>query len=413
MSQERMKKGPYGGRIRSLFLVALFAALISTLSCPGQIQESPWVWGPNLGAIGDDHVAISWYTSRPAGVDLHYARTEVYERTGSWEETLIFAPHEGGAEIRLGDLSPGTAYTYQVVIYEGDAFYPRPVGAFTTADAETEAFSFFVYGETQTYPDRHKLVTEAMLNDEADAALVFHTGNLVEAPTPERFRNFFWAIDELARSHPYLAVLGERERDDPAYYEFLALPTGGGTANEQWWSFDYGYVHFVGLDSTLPDQAEATEKMQEQLEWLKGDLARTDALFKIVLFHHPLYTSAAPGGSNEELRSLLEPVLLEHDVDVVFCGHVRCYEHLYRNGIHHIVTGGGGAALQEPIDEAAPGTVSRRYGMLHYIRVTVNGATLRVEAIPAANIIDGEVMPIPRGHSIDAFTVTKDSAEDS
>ena len=371
------------------------------------------MWGPNLGAIGDDHVAISWYTSRPAGVDLHYAKTEIYERTGSWEETLIFEPHEGGAEIRLGDLSPGTAYTYQVDIYEGDAFYPRPLGTFTTADVKTEVFSFFVYGDTQTYPDRHKLVTEAMLNDEVDAALVFHTGDLVESPTPERFRNFFWAIDELARSHPYLTVLGNHERGDPAYYEFLALPPGGGTANEQWWSFDYGNVHFIGLDSTLLDHVDATSQMQAQMEWLEADLANTKALFKIVFFHQPLYTSAAVGGVNDELRALWEPILLEHDVDIVFCGHIHCYEHLYRNGIHHIITGGGGGALQEPIDETAPGTVSRRYGMLHYMRVVVTGPTIRVEAVPVANVIHEEVMPIPNGPSIDTFTVRKSSAEDS
>lgn len=410
MLRERKRRRPRERRSQCLLLMGLLGVLVFTLCCLGQIQGSPWVWGPNLGAIGHDHVAVSWYTSRAVGADVHYAKTVVYEKTGNWEETLIFEPHEGGAEMRLGDLSPGTAYTYQVIFYEGDTLYPRPAGTFTTASAETETFSFFVYGDTQTYPDRHKLVTEAMLKDEANAALIFHTGNLVESPTPERFRNFFWAIGELARSHPYLTVLGEHEQGDPAYYEFLALPTGGGTANEQWWSFDYGNVHFVGLDSTLLG-AEARGQMQEQLEWLKSDLASTDSLFKIVLFHHPLYTSSAPGGSNEDLRSLWEPVLLEHDVDVVFCGHVHCYEHLYRNGIHHIVTGGGGAALQAPIDEIAPGTVSRRYGMLHYMRVTVDGFTLRVEAIPAASVIDGEVMPIPSGHSIDAFTVTKRSTE--
>lgn len=406
MLQER-RRGPRKRKSRSLLLAGLFAALIYALCCLGQIQESPRVWGPNLGAIGYDHVAISWYTSRAVGADVHYAKTTFYEKTGTWEETLIFEPHEGGAEMRLGNLSPGTAYTYQVVFYEGDALYPCPEGSFTTASPEIQTFSFFVYGDTQTYPDRHKLVAETMLQDESDAALIFHTGDLVESPTPERFRNFFWAIGELARSHPYLTVLGNHERGDPAYYDFLALPPGGGTANEQWWSFDYGNVHFVGLDSTLLDHAGATSQMQVQMEWLEDNLANTEALFKIVFFHQPLYTSAAVGGVNEELRALWEPIFLEHNVDVVFCSHVHCYEHVYRNGIHHIITGGGGAPLQTPIGEVAEGTISRRYGMLHYMRVMVDGSTLQVEAIPVASVIDGEVMPIPSGHSIDAFTVTK------
>jgi 3',5'-cyclic AMP phosphodiesterase CpdA len=411
MLQNRKKKRSYERRPRFWLLTGLLVILTVTFCCLGQIQESPWVWGPNLGAIGTDYVAISWYTSRPVGADLHYAKTEIVEKTGSWEETLIFEPHEGGAEIRLGDLASGTAYTYQVVLYEGDAIYACPVGTFMTASPEIQTFSFFVYGDTQSYPDRHKLVATAMLQDEVDAALIFHTGDLVESPTPERFRNFFWAIGDLARLHPYLTVLGNHERGAPAYYDFLALPPGGGEANEQWWSFDYGNIHFVGLDSTLLGHAGAATQMQAQMEWLEADLAETKALFKIIFFHQPLYTSAAAGGVNEELRALWEPLFIEHNVDVVFCGHVHCYEHLYRNGIHHIVTGGGGAPLEPPIEEAAEGTVSRRYGMLHYMRVMVDGSTLRVEAIPVASVIDEEIMPVPSGRSIDAFTVTKHPVE--
>ncbi len=394
------------GRSLCGVFVGFFLFLLGLGLC-GQDGASPWVWGPVLGAIGEDYVAISWNTTPALPADLHYARREGYESTGAWEETLSFEPHAGVAEIRLGNLKPGTAYSYQLVLYDGDAAYPSPVGAFTTSSQGIPRFSFLVYGDTRTFPDRHKLVADTMARNEPDAALVIHVGDLVDSPTLPEFANFFWAIGDLARSHPYLAVLGNHEKGDQSYYDFLALPPGGGVASEEWWSFDYGGVHFVGLDSVVAGNPDAVARMREEVEWLKDDLARSRAPFKVVFFHTPIYSSSWRGGVNPGLRDLLEPIFLENGVDLIFCGHMHGYEHFYLAGIHHVVTGGGGAPLQEPIKEAAEGTVFRRYEMLHYMRVTVDGDTMRVEAIPVASVYSDEVHLVPSGRPIDSFTITK------
>lgn len=388
-------------------LSAVFLAFGLTVCIHGQEIESPWIWGPILGAIGEDYVAISWNTSRAVGVDLHYAKEVFYNATATWEETLICAPHEGVAEIWLRDLAPGTTYQYQVVIYEGDAIYSKPIGSFTTSSQKTQEFLFLVYGDTRSFIDRHKLVADTMAQQEAAAAFVINTGDLVESPTADRFENFFVAIEALARSCPYLAVLGNHERNDPLYFEFLALPPGGGEVGEQWWSFDYGNVHVVGLDSSVITAVNAAALMQEQTEWMKADLASSDAKFKVVIFHHPIYSSIWKDGVDESLRKLWEPIFLEGGVDVVFCGHMHCYEHFYVNGLHHIVTGGGGAPLQDPIDTAPDGLVFRRYGMLHYLRVKITENMMRVEAIPVASVYNDEVHLAPSGRSIDSFTITK------
>jgi hypothetical protein len=394
-------------QLSTLFIGVLLAFSVVGF---GQKSESPWIWGPNLGVIGEDFVAISWNTSRAVGVDLYYATAATYGATANWEETLTFEPHTGVAEIRLGDLLPETTYYYQAVIYEGDALYPRPVGHFTTSSAETESFSFLVYGDTQTFPDRHKLVADTMAQEEPDASFVVHTGDLVEPPTPEQFQNFFWAVDTLIRTHPYLTVFDNHENGNPYYYEFFSLPAGGGESNEQWWSFDYGNIHLVGLDSTLLTDVNAGEEMQNQTDWLQADLSHSGALVKIVFFSRPFYASAIPGGVDEALRDLWEPVFLEHHVDIVFTGHMHCYEHLYVNGIHYIVTGGGGAPLQEPSEEAAEGMIFHRYGMLHYMRITVKDGSIKVEAVPVASVYNSEVLRVPTGRPIDSFTITKTSS---
>jgi phosphodiesterase/alkaline phosphatase D-like protein len=391
---------------RFIRLAVIVALLSISLGVFAQ-QDSPLVWGPNLGAISDDSIAITWNTSRPVSVDLHYATANFYDSTANWEETLYFEAHEDVAEIWLDGLLPATKYRYQLVLYEGDAIYECPIGYFTTSSPETRSFSFLVYGDTRTNQDLNKLVSDTMARDNLDAALVINTGDLVESPTIGRFKDFFSAIGDLALCHPYLCVIGNHEKASPRYYEFCPLPTGGGKADEQWWSFDYGNVHFVGIDTNTFKGADAISLMREQIEWVKSDLEFSKATFKVVFFHHPIYSSTWDAGVNEPLQQMWEQIFVDNGVDVVFNGHMHCYEHFYMKGIHHVVTGGGGAPLQEPVENIAPGTVFRRYRVLHYLRVTVSDNMMRVEAIPVGSVYDDQVHLTPGTQAMDSFTIYK------
>lgn len=392
--------------MRRFILVAFLVALLCALAL-GQEEGTPLVWGPILGAIGEDSIAITWQTSRPVDGEVDYAIASNYDATGSWEGTVTLASVKGSGEIRIDGLRPGTEYRYRLVVYEGDAVYESRVGRFTTA-GEDGSFTFLVYGDTRTFPLRHELVANTMARDEPDAAFVVNTGDLVESPTIGRFRSFFRAISDLALDHPYLAVIGNHEKGSPRYYTFLSLPPGGGKSNEEWWSFDYGLVHLVGIDSNSLTGADAIARMREQMEWVKDDLKSSDAPFKVVFFHHPIYSSTWNGGVNGPLRANWEEIFRQTGVDVVFNGHMHCYEHFYVHGIHYVVTGGGGAPLQDAMEYVAPGTVFRRYKTLHYVRVTVDRDTMRVEMIPVASVYDDEVHPAPSGRPIDSFTISAD-----
>lgn len=388
--------------MRRVILTGILAALLSSLAL-AQEGENPLVWGPILGAVTEDSIAMTWETSRPVGGDLNYATASEYAATGSWEGTVALDQVKGSGGVEIDGLKPGTDYRYRLVLYEGDTVYESPVGSFTTAS--DAPFTFLVYGDTRTYPDRHELVADTMAEDEPDAAFVVNTGDLVESPTIGRFRSFFAAIGKLALDHPYLAVIGNHEKGSPRYYRFLALPTGGGKSNEEWWSFDYGPVHFVGIDSNSLTGADAIARMRDQVEWVKEDLTGSDAPFKVVFFHHPIYSSTWDGGVNGPLRDTWEEIFREGGVDIVFNGHMHCYEHFYVHGIHHVVTGGGGAPLQDAMEYVAAGTVFRRYKTLHYIRVTVDRDAIRVDMIPVASVYDDEVHPTPCGRAVDSFTI--------
>lgn len=365
--------------------------------------SSPWIFGPVLGAIGNDVVVISWETSRSVSIDLHYGLAQVHQGSGSWSETLTFDRQKGKAEIWLHDLMPDTEYRYQLIAYEGDAVYPSKLGSFRTAAATARAFTFVVYGHTRSFPDRHKLVADTMTRDEEGAAFVVHVGELVESLTPDRLANFRWAIADLARSIPYLTVVGSEATNTDAYYKGFALPQGGGTSGEEWWSFDYGSVHLIGLDSTLTDPSN--ERAQEQLVWLRQDLSTSAAELTVVLCTASFYGSAYPTGTNEALVSLWEPVLRGGGVDLVVSGETGGYEHVYTGGIHYLTTGGGGGPLAASPNEQIPGLVFSRYEVLHYIRITVTDNALRAEAVPVASVIDDEIYLTPSGKAIDSFVI--------
>ncbi len=366
-------------------------------------QGDPWLWGPILGAIDEDSVMITWKTTREVTAVIQYAREQVYIGNEEWEETMLLSPDEGLFQFQLTNLLSGTTYRYQVILYYGDVVYPGPIGRFTTSSVDKREFLFLVYGNTHTFPERVARVAATMAVHESEAAFVIHSGNLIGYSSREEWERFFITAGELILSRPLLAVIGENEVDDADYYKFLSLPLGGGESAEQWWSFSYGNILIIGLDSNLALHADA--QAAEQTAWLQTELAAAQAKFIVVVVHHPLFSSIYAGGENAILRDAWHAIFVEYGVDLVFSGYVGGYEHIRRDGIHYIVTGGGGGPLSDRPEQIAPWTVRRRWRVLHYIRVTVAGEQLFVAAIPVAVIVGDELFPIPNGRPFDRFII--------
>ena len=69
-------------------------------------------------------------------------------------------------------------------------------------------------------------------------------------------------------------------------------------------------VQFFALDSVNLDD--------DQLSWFDRQLSESKAEWKIVFFHHPIYSSGRYELSSAARRATLEGVLIEHQVDAVF-----------------------------------------------------------------------------------------------
>jgi tartrate-resistant acid phosphatase type 5 len=85
-----------------------------------------------------------------------------------------------------------------------------------------------------------------------------------------------------------------------------------------------------------------------QLNWLERELAASQAAWKIVIGHHPVFTVAGGDKNTKELIELLHPLLLRHGVHVYVNGHIHNQQYLEVDGIHYITTGAGSQALPVP-----------------------------------------------------------------
>jgi tartrate-resistant acid phosphatase type 5 len=125
----------------------------------------------------------------------------------------------------------------------------------------------------------------------------------------------------------------------PARYYAHREPIGG--SNE---------VLFVHLDTSPFVKAYrkngSSYKVQDQdpqaqLRWLDTVLSESQARWKIVVGHHPIYAAATTHGDTQELIEDVLPVLQRHGVRIYFCGHDHVLQHLVHDNLNFFVCGGG------------------------------------------------------------------------
>ena len=126
----------------------------------------------------------------------------------------------------------------------------------------------------------------------------------------------------------FYAALGNHDDPSQAMYKLFNMD------GKRFYSFKAprGSVRFFALDSTY--------MQKQQLDWLEKELSSSDSEWKIAFFHHPLYSSGEKHGSDEQLRTQIEPLFVKNGVDLVLTGHEHFYERLKpQHGIHYIISG--------------------------------------------------------------------------
>jgi alkaline phosphatase len=156
---------------------------------------------------------------------------------------------------------------------------------------------------------------------------------------------------------PHYHVLGNHEFDNVTRSDLLSLIHNTGIpAGRTYYSFDLNGIHCVVLDADYTvaephrpfDMQTASDSFwvwqdawipQEELDWLAGDLARSD-LPTVVFTHQLLHRDSMEDHTIKNadvVRGILEA---DGQVLAVFSGHDHRGEIAFRNGIHYLVLEG-------------------------------------------------------------------------
>lgn len=117
------------------------------------------------------------------------------------------------------------------------------------------------------------------------------------------------------------------------YLDYFDLP-----GNERYYDFAWGSVQLFMLDSD-PSEPDGVMSDSRQATWLSERLAASTARWKIVVMHHPPFSSALHGST-----FYMQWPYKQWGADLVFAGHDHDYERIEVDGLPFIVAGLGGAS---------------------------------------------------------------------
>lgn len=173
---------------------------------------------------------------------------------------------------------------------------------------------------------------------------------------------------------PFHAVLGNHDvedgRQDQVQYPLFNM----GGRNYYTLHHGDGLLDVFMLDSTDCDAA--------QVGWVEQELRASRARWKVVVLHHPLYSSGKKHGSHTGLRTKLEPIFIRYGIDVVFSGHDHIYERTRpQQGIQYFVTGAGGKSRRGATDLKSPIRATSFDADNHFMLIDVDHDRINFQAI--------------------------------
>lgn len=82
------------------------------------------------------------------------------------------------------------------------------------------------------------------------------------------------------------------------------------------------------------------QDMDAQLQWIEQTLASSDARWKIVIGHHPVYADTEKNISERtDMQARVVPMLEKYNVALYICGHIHNFQHIQPQGskVHYVV----------------------------------------------------------------------------
>ena len=320
---------------------------------------------PYLQDVQQESVRVVWTSTNAGAGKVRWAEgpegpwQEVDASSRAWttditEDTEDYTEYEA----TLDELVPSSAYCYEVLV--DDQVVASNLRFDTSWPSNGRKVRILAFGDSGNASAEQAALRDEFLKHDFDVFL--HLGDMAygDGRYTEFEERVFTMYRDLLHRTPTWPTIGNHEygiANGQPYVDVYHLPEMAlqEADQERYYSFDVGDVHFVSLDSNTEMLLKVLAP-NNMLDWLRQDLEATDKTWKIVFFHHPPFSSSERT-ANLQIQLLINPILEEHGVDAVLCGHDHHYERSVpiadaqptprdMGGIPYFVVGSGGAGLR-------------------------------------------------------------------
>ncbi|MBO9699568.1 MAG: metallophosphoesterase [Sporocytophaga sp.] len=310
-------------------------------------DKTSLVRGPYLQKPTPTSMILRWRTNNKVNSIVKYglSPTDLTQSTIDLFETTEHT-------VLLSDLKPYTKYYYSIgfgdSILQGNDqnyFLTPPV-----KDSQGK-YSFWVIGDCGNNSINQIKVRDQFFRyrgSNLTNGMLLLGDNAYWSGSDDEYKTGFFSIYErdalkniplypAPGNHDY-AMNSERQADHKiAYYDIFDTPSNGEaggvpSGTEAFYSFDYGNIHFLSLDS-YGKEDNATrlyDTLGAQVEWVKRDLEANKSKWIVAFWHHAPYTMGHHNSDTETelalIRSNFIRILERYGVDLIICGHSHSYE---------------------------------------------------------------------------------------
>jgi hypothetical protein len=299
----------------------------------------------------ENAVTIRWRTDAPTD-----SRFEAGTSVGDYTLTTYNATPTTEHEVRITGLSANTKYYYRF----GSSTQYLQSGTdnfFKTAPpvTSTDKMRIAVFGDCGRNDNNYQTATLSsyqnyVSNDPSSIMLLLGDNAYNSGTDAEYTSNFFNVYSgNILKNHILFPSPGNHDYANSAsrqadhnvpYYSNFTMPTNaecGGVASgtEAFYSYDWGNVHFLSLDSYGYETGSTRlyDTLGPQVNWIKNDLNANNKKWTIAYWHHPPYTMGSHNSDTEteliNMRQNFIRILERYGVDLILCGHSHDYERSY------------------------------------------------------------------------------------
>jgi len=300
--------------------------------------------GPYLNLNNQNSIVIRWRSSQSVVGRVRYGDSPT-NLTNTVNEATAATDHV----VQLTGLTPYTRYYYSI----GSAFDTLAGGdaehTFRTSPNSATDTRIWVVGDCGRGTQFQRDVRDAYYawtGARAPDMCLMLGDNAYNSGTDSEYQTGFYNIySTMFRKMPLWSTLGNHDANNGStsstanfpYFDMFTFPTAGecggvASGTERYFSWDYGNVHVVNLDSQTSSRntIEVNGSDGPMAAWLRNDLASTTKTWILVIFHHPPYSKGSHDSDTEgqmvQMRTNFGPILENGGADVVLVGHSHAYE---------------------------------------------------------------------------------------